>query len=71
MSQENYTQEIFNQQLIIEASGHVVGLPGKVAYSLLASTKDGVNYFKLDEELAWDIWLPEIGFVYLHRKLKK
>ena len=44
MSQENYTQEIFNQQLIIEASGHVVGLPGKVAYSLLASTKDGVKY---------------------------
>ena len=29
-----------------------------------SSTKDGVNYFKLDEELAWDIWLPEIGFVY-------
>ena len=44
MSQENYTQEIFNQQLIIEASGHVVGLPGKVAYSLLAATKDGVKY---------------------------
>ena len=44
MSQENYCQEIFNQQLIIEASGHVVGLPGKVAYSLLASTKDGVKY---------------------------
>ena len=44
MSQENYTQEIFNQQLIVEASGHVVGLPGKVAYSLLAATKDGVKY---------------------------
>ena len=44
MSQENYTQEIFNQQLIIEASGHVVGLPGKVAYSLLSATKDGVKY---------------------------
>lgn len=44
MSQENYCQEIFNQQLIVEASGHVVGLPGKVAYSLLAATKDGVKY---------------------------
>ena len=44
MSQENYTQEIFNQQLIIEASGHKVGLPGKVAYALLSQTKDGVKY---------------------------
>ena len=44
MSQENYTQEIFNQQLIVEASGHMVGLPGKVAYSLLSQTKDGVKY---------------------------
>ena len=44
MSQENYCQEIFNQQLIVEASGHVVGLPGKVAYSLLSATKDGVKY---------------------------
>ena len=44
MSQENYCQEIFNQQLIVEASGHVVGLPGKIAYGLLSQTKDGVKY---------------------------
>ena len=44
MSQENYCQEIFNQQLIVEASGHVVGLPGKIAYGLLSATKDGVKY---------------------------
>ena len=44
MSQENYCQEIFNQQLIVEASGHVVGLPGKIAYGLLSATEDGVKY---------------------------
>ena len=29
-----------------------------------AQLESGIQYFKLDEELAGNIWLPEIGFVY-------
>lgn len=44
MSQENRTLECLNQKLIIESGTEVVGLAGKTAYILLASTSDGIKY---------------------------